>query len=717
MIKKKLFLVIILIATMVIVNNLTLVTFAEEKNNENTASVNEIKTSENTVTNSEQNVNVNNNIDEKIENIVEQENVVIDKKEESIEDNEIEIENTKRVKSVDEEIPTESKKSIQTTEKENKSPSIRYKSHVQNIGWQNEKKDGETAGTTGQSLRIEAIKINIDGFDDSVSIKYQAHIQNIGWQSWKSNGELAGTEGQALRMEAIKIKLESSDEYSVMYRAHVENIGWQDWRYDGEVAGTEGMNYRIEALDIKIVPKTQRGKVSIESPQDGKNIYNKNSIDVIGWKFSNVENTKINAYFDGTKIDANQIRYVGRNELYSSVFGYGTPANNPTPGYKFSIDLTNTNKGKHTIKVEIITPNGDILDECTAIFDLYKDFGISYSSHIQNIGWQGYKKTGELSGTEGRSLRLEALKIKLNNAPTNARIRYKTHIQNIGWQDWKYDNNLSGTEGQSLRIEAIQIALDNLDDFTVEYQVHIQDIGWSQWYIDGEVAGTVGQSKRIEAIRIRLVPKYKRNYTGIDVSVFNGTINWNAVKNSGIEFAMIRVGFRGYGAAGTLVEDSRFKENIENAKKAGVKVGVYFVTQATNESEAVEEANWVINKIRQYQIDYPVAMDVEFSSESNHNGRADNLSKSTRTAVVKRFCQRIKEAGYTPMVYLNVDWAYNYVDMSQLKSFDTWIAHYRNNPNLGPSYTGNYTIWQYTSTGNVSGVSGNVDCNKCYKGY
>lgn len=597
-----------------------------------------------------------------------------------------------------------------------KNPGIEYEVKVQNDGWQEKKKDNELAGTTSKSLKLEAIKINLLNLED-VSIKYQVHIQDIGWQSWKSDGEVAGKENKSLRIEAIRIQLESTDDYSIMYRAHVQDIGWQSWKSDGEMAGTEGQSLRIEAIQIKIVDKIKRSKICIETPTDGSAIYNKKSIDISGWRVSNLSSTALKIYLDDKLIDENKYTYLKRSEVLDDLYGYGTSYENPMPGFKCEIDTSSLSNGQHTIKTVLYNLDGELLKEESISFSVYSNFHISYIAHVQNVGWQKYVNENELSGTEGRALRLEAIKINLNNAPKGAKIKYRAHVQNIGWQNWKYDNQLAGTEGQSLRAEAIQIKLENLDEFTVEYQVHIQDIGWSQWYIDGETAGTVGQSKRIEAIRIRLVPKYKRRYVGIDVSVFNGSIDWNAVKSSGIDFAMIRVGFRGYGSAGTLVEDSRFRENVENAKKAGLKVGVYFVTQATNESEAIEEANWVIERIKSYKIDYPVALDVEYSSESNHNGRADRLDKNTRTMLIKRFCDKIQNAGYTPIIYLNVDWAYNFVNMSQLSNYDTWIAHYKNNPNLAPSYTESYTIWQYTSTGSVSGVSGSVDCNICYKKY
>ena len=109
---------------------------------------------------------------------------------------------------------------------------ITYETHVQDMGWQGKKENGETAGTEGQSKRLEAIKINSDNLPEGIKIKYKTHVQDIGWQEWKYNGEISGTEGQSKRLEAIKIELEETEEYSIMYRVHVQDIGWQEWKYD-----------------------------------------------------------------------------------------------------------------------------------------------------------------------------------------------------------------------------------------------------------------------------------------------------------------------------------------------------------------------------------------------------------------------------------------------------------------------------------------------------
>ena len=596
---------------------------------------------------------------------------------------------------------------------------VSYRTHVQNVGWQNYVQNAQTAGTSGKGLRLEALNIKLQGSGLGFKIKYQVHVQNVGWQDWKENGAMSGTSGKGLRLEAIKIRLESTDEYSVMYRVHVQNIGWQDWKTDGDIAGTQGQSLRLEAIQIKIVPKVKKGRLYIDTPQNNSTCYTTNSIKVSGWKMSNLSNTKIKAYVDNsqTPIEGTSITYSKRNDVINAVIGYGTSIENPNPGFAFSIPASKLSNGKHTIKVVLYSANSEILQQATTTVTVDKNLHVQYRSHVQNVGWQGYSKDGGMAGTSGRSLRVEAMNINLLNAPANASIIYRAHVQNVGWQSWKSNGQMTGTSGQALRIEALEIKLQNMNNYTVEYQVHIQDYGWSSWYIDGETAGTVGKGKRIEAIKIRIVPKYKRQYNGIDVSEFNHSINWALVKRSGVEFAMIRVGYRGYGTEGNFKEDSNFKINIESAKKAGVPVGVYFVTQATTRQEAVEEANWVINKIKGYSLNYPVAIDIERSTKPNGLGRADGLDKNTRTYLAKVFCQTLQASGYTPLIYTNVDWATNKLDMSQLSSYDTWIASYKQNVQSGPSYNGKYAIWQHTSSGKVDGILGNVDLNICYKKY
>lgn len=194
---------------------------------------------------------------------------------------------------------------------------------------------------------------------------------------------------------------------------------------------------------------------------------------------------------------------------------------------------------------------------------------------------------------------------------------------------------------------------------------------------------------------------------GIDVSKWNGNIDWNSVKSSGASYAIIRCGYRG-SSTGALITDPKFAANISGANAAGLKVGVYFFTQAVNEKEAVEEASMVLDLVKKYKISYPIFLDVESSG-----GRADGIDKGTRTAVCKAFCATIQNSGYTAGVYANKTWLNSKIDAGALGSYKIWLAQYA----AAPSYGGRYNLWQYSSKGSVPGIKGNVDMNQSYLGY
>ena len=300
--------------------------------------------------------------------------------------------------------------------------SVSYATHVQNDGWQSAVSDGAIAGTTGRSLRLEALTVSLTT-DLDLGIEYRSHIQDYGWeQTWHANGEQSGTTGESKRLEALEIRLTGSEaaNYDVYYCTHVQNIGWMDWVKNGERSGTEGFSLRQEALAIVILPAGSPAPASL-----------------------------------GT----------GTAPTGSS----STAAPTPTPS---------------------------TLD------------GLSYSTHIQNIGWQNFVADGQLSGTTGQSLRLEGIKIEINNVD-GVGVRYRTHIQNLGWEaTWKENGQVSGTTGESLRLEAIQIELTgpNASQYDIYYRTHVQNIGWLDWAYNGRASGSAGYSYRLEAIEIRIVP-------------------------------------------------------------------------------------------------------------------------------------------------------------------------------------------------------------------
>lgn len=284
----------------------------------------------------------------------------------------------------------------------------------------------------------------------SPSISYQTHEQDYGWQSWKSNGEVSGTVGQSKRLEGINIKL-SNINGSIEYKTHVQDIGWQDWKSNGQMSGTTGQSKRLEAIKVKL---------SGEAANQYDVYYRVHAQDY-GWLdwAKNGESAGTEGY--SKRLEGIQIVLVKKGE--------SAPGSTSKP---FICKM------------------------------------IKYQTHVQNIGWQGEKADGEMSGTTGQSLRLEAIKIQLSGS-IDGEIVYKTHVQDYGWQNFVANGQASGTSGQSKRLEAIQMQLTGnaMNQYDLYYRVHAQNFGWLGWAKNGESAGTAGYSYRLEGIQIVLVPK------------------------------------------------------------------------------------------------------------------------------------------------------------------------------------------------------------------
>ena len=260
-------------------------------------------------------------------------------------------------------------------------------------------------------MRVEALSLGVAGV--SGGIRYRAHVQNIGWQGWHTDGEDCGTTGKGLRVEALQVELTgaASTNYDVYYRTHVQDVGWTSWSKNGETSGTTGRGLRVEAVQVLLV-------------KHGQTIP------------------------------------TGDGAAYSK--------------------LANTTYSSPTIR---------------------------YQAHVQSVGWQSETNDGNMAGTQGRSLRLEALRASV--AGVNGGLQYRAHVQNIGWQSWEKDGAIAGTEGQGLRTEALQIQLTGAvaSSYDVYYRVHVSDIGWMAWAKNGETSGTVGLGRRIEAVQMKLVKK------------------------------------------------------------------------------------------------------------------------------------------------------------------------------------------------------------------
>ena len=195
---------------------------------------------------------------------------------------------------------------------------------------------------------------------------------------------------------------------------------------------------------------------------------------------------------------------------------------------------------------------------------------------------------------------------------------------------------------------------------------------------------------------------------GIDVSSHQGEIDWQKVAASGVEFAFLRLGYRGYGSEGTINLDSCFQKNLAGARAAGIKIGVYFFSQAITTAEAEEEARFVLENLNGAYLEYPVVYDWEVISASG--ARTAGLSNTTLTDCAVTFCQSVAMAGYTPMIYYNLPVGYTHYQLDRLVGYDVWFAQYASTPSM---YY-NYRIWQYSDKGSVPGIEGNVDMDLAF---
>jgi uncharacterized protein YjdB len=352
--------------------------------------------------------------------------------------------------------------------------SINYRVYSDDNVWSEWTKDGLTAEKSKNATYIKKIEVSLEEKTatysqttptttetevpsepaEAPSISYESHVKDVGWQSPVKDGELSGTTGKKLRMEALKIRLEDTElTGGISYRAHVKDIGWQSYVSDGVLAGTTGQKLQIEAIQIKLT-----GELS-----DRYDVYYQVHSAQFGW-LDWAKNDKI-AGTTGFSLDmqALRIKLVGKNE--------SAPGATTTP--------------------MITAPK------------------LNYQTHIQTIGWQNPVTSGTISGTTGKKLQIEGLKINLTHPDLTGGISYRSHIKDIGWQQYVSDGLLSGTTGKKLQVEALQIKLTGqlAEKFDVYYQVHSANFGWLDWAKNDQLAGTTGFTFSIQAVRIKLVVK------------------------------------------------------------------------------------------------------------------------------------------------------------------------------------------------------------------
>ena len=314
--------------------------------------------------------------------------------------------------------------------------------------------------------------------------------------------------------------------------------------------------------------------------------------------------------------------------------------------------------------------------------ELYKNQFITFGIPKFYMGADGSVKTGIFATSDGR----------LYNADEHT----GEIIQKAQWIEKNGKRYFSNSEGELYRSRFISFG-------NIYYYMDSKGaVVVGSFYYNGEAYST----EQDGAVKELMGPVGSRSL-GIDVSYAQGFIDWEKVARAGIKFAYIRASYRGYGT-GRIVPDEWFERNIKGAIAAGIKVGVYFFSQAINAEEGREEADYIINQVKKYKISLPIAIDTEYVSAPN--ARANSISKQIRTEAVKAFCARVYERRYTALIYASTSWLNNQLDMSKLSIYKVWVAQYYSHV----TYGGEFQCWQYTSSGSVPGINGRVDMNHWY---
>jgi len=320
------------------------------------------------------------------------------------------------------------------------------------------------------------------------------------------------------------------------------------------------------------------------------------------------------------------------------------------------------------------------------VYTLEQD-GIRFDSYVVSAGTYLGKVTGRLTLT-GSGYELTSLNFYAYAEDTFGDLAGDSVIRGITKEEADKERVLiTGDSGERLLVRV----RDEIEKHTYVAEGFIKDdAGQYTYWENGE----------------------KVSLKGVDVSKYQEKIDWEKVAADGVEFAIIRLGFRGMGTNGTCELDPYFKQNMEGAKAAGIEVGVYFFTQAKTVEEAKEEARFVIDSLKGYDITWPVVFDTE-EITSYAAARANALSVETRTACAKAFLEEIEAAGYTPMLYANTRWSILNLDLAQLGAYDFWYAYYGDDI----YYPYQFSMWQYTSSGKVDGIKGNADLNISFKNF
>lgn len=394
---------------------------------------------------------------------------------------------------------------------------INYQVYNGSTGWQPQVASGKVAGSTNSKSMLEAIKINLTG---DIASKYDVYYRVLsgktGWLGWASNGNPAGKVGFGAEIKAIQVRLiakggkaptsnvsayleaaKAPETAKVAYLTHIQTYGWEVAEaYDGLTSGTSGQSKRLESIVIRNntgVPGSIEYQVHCQT---------------YGWMDWKADGEMAGTSGEGKRLEAIRIKLTGElEEKYDVYYRVHAQSYGWLDWAKNGQDAGTSGFGKRLEAIEIkLVEKGGVAPGATD--RPYVTVKVKYQTHVQTFGWQSNVSDGQVSGTTGKSKRLEGIKI-VNSTGIEGSVRYKVHCQTYGWMDWVSDGAMAGTTGESKRLEAICIELTGelAEKYDVYYRVHCQTFGWLDWAKNGAPSGSAGYSKRLEGIQIMFVPK------------------------------------------------------------------------------------------------------------------------------------------------------------------------------------------------------------------
>ena len=534
---------------------------------------------------------------------------------------------------------------------------------------------------------------------EDLGLRYCVHLSKIGWLPEVE----AGNPSEAGRIEAIRIIGNSDLMNNIEYSVHVQNIGWMDPVKGNDIAGTVGKSLQIEAIKINLLGDFEQGY----------NVFYRVYVDSFGWT-----------------------DWASNGQICGS------------EGYTFPLKQ---------IEIKILDRNDDSLTNGEN--PRINDIELSYSAHVQNVGWMNRTLEAEEAGTTGKSLRLEGLIIYLSDEMKKlGHLLITAHVQDYGWLEPVTEGELIGTTGESKRLEAIKIGLtgDLANQYDIIYRSHVENLGWLDWTSNNNPSGSEGKALRMEAIEIKLLNKEEEQSppptgehafemrelkNGFFYELINGkrckvyydndklvkkgfklnNIYYQVDENTGaiiheqtqfsnnvylqgidisehngnIDLSQYQNGFVIIRIGWWTNPDTKAIRNMDLCDKYNIPYGVYLYDYTTEPFEAVQEAEFTLQMIKGRNIRCGVWFDMEDDGWRARNGVAPDHPNISK--ICQAFCQKIEQAGYHVGIYASYSWFENYI--TGCDRWDKWVAHWgSNNGNWNVNLSGYCPMHQYTST-------------------